>query len=151
MNQLKKIICLFVVISTFSIYSCYSQSGEKYDILNKFIAMHNAGTQEAISQFIKETYHPDIYKKLDLSKQVKFYDYIINDFGQLNTMVYQQVEETVTKLIVHLIQRDESILNKNIDPANILVVEIDIDSKNTEYLSRGLGLGALVCSIRKDR
>ena len=120
-------------------------------MLDKFIKMHNTGTEEAIKQFIKETYHPDIYNKLELNKHVEFYDYIINDFGQLNTMVYQKVEESPTKLIVHLIQSEESILNENIDPINILVVEIDIHAKNKEYLSRGLGLGALVCSINKGR
>ncbi len=100
-------------------------------------------------QFIKDTYHPEVYKNINLSKHVAFYEHIINDFGQLNTIIYKKVEETSIKLIVHLIKIEESLLNKNIDPANILVVEIDTHVKSPNYLSRGLG--ALVCSIRNDR
>ena len=129
----------------------YSQEVGKQDLLDKFISMHNKGVEVAIEQFIKETYHPDIYKHLELNKHVAFYKFIIDDFGKLNPLVYKMVEETSTKLIVHLIQKDEYIANMNIDPANILVVEIDIHEKDNDYLSRGLGLGALICSIREDK
>ena len=40
-------------------------------------------------------------------------------------------------------------MNKDIDPKDILVVEIDLDPENPKYLARGLDLGALVCEIQK--
>jgi hypothetical protein len=146
----KYLVALLMVLS-FSPFFCYSQSIRKIDLLDKFITMHNAGTEEAIQQFIQESYHPSIYKTLDLKKQVKFYEFIINDFGKLNTSIYKTVEETPTKLIVQLIKSNEQVINTKIDPANILVVEIDTHETDTEYLSRGLGLGALICSLREHR
>ena len=63
--------------------------------------------------------------------------------------MYKTVESSSNKLIVHLIKEADSPMNMDIDPIDILVVEIDLDPKNSKYLARGLGLGALVCEIRK--
>ena len=146
-----KSIVLALIVLSFSDLFCYSQGNEKLDILEKFIIMHNTGTDESINQFIKETYHPEIYKTYNLELQVEFYQFIINDFGKLNTSIYKTVEETPTKLIVQLIKSNEKVVNSNIDPADILVVEIDTHETDTEYLSRGLGLGALICSLRENQ
>jgi hypothetical protein len=59
------------------------------------------------------------------------------------------VEVQSTKLIVRLIKQEENRNNPSIDPAEMLMVEIDKEVDRPEYLSRGLGLGALICSARE--
>ncbi|MEQ9376935.1 MAG: hypothetical protein RIG68_17225 [Imperialibacter sp.] len=130
--------------------TCYSKSGNDLEILNKFIRANNSGTEEAIGEFIKETYEPHLFEKIDLEKHIDFYMMISKNFGHLNTMVYKKIEENPLRLVVHLIKESESVLNKSIDPSEILVVEIDLNKDNPKYLSRGLGLGALVCELRKE-
>ena len=139
---------LFGVMGFFFL-TCFSQNKEQQAILDKFIAYHNDGSEKALGQFIKETYNPGLYDKIDLGKHTAFYDQIVREFGRLNDQVYKVESETQLKLIVHLIKEDETVLNKNIDPREVLVVEIDVSDDNAKYLSRGLGLGALVCEIRE--
>lgn len=110
---------------------------------------HNAGTEDALRKFITECYEPPIYEQLDLASHVAFYKQIISDFGPLNNQIYEKVEETRSKLIVHLIKKNESLLKNKIDPAEILVVEMDMSKVYPKHMSRGLGLGALVCELRK--
>ncbi len=127
----------------------YSQESNELVILNKFITANNFGTEEAISQFIKETYEPNFYKKIDLKQHIDFYMMIAEDFGQLKSIVYKKTEENPLRLVVQLIKEKESLLNEFIDPAEILVVEIDMEQNNPKYLNRSLGLGALVCESKK--
>ncbi|MBL4905594.1 MAG: hypothetical protein JKZ00_06215 [Flavobacteriaceae bacterium] len=144
----KQLIILFAItIVTFT----YSQNKNQLVILNKFIAANNAGTNEAISQFIKETYEPNFYKKINIKKHINFYATISKEFGQLKPLVYKKTEEKPLKLIVYLIKENESILNKTINPAEILVVEMDLHEKNPKYLTYGLGLGALICELKKNQ
>ncbi len=143
----KKLITLFAItIVTFT----YSQNRNQLLILNKFIAANNSGTKESISQFIKETYEPNLYNKIDLKEHTKFYAMISEDFGQLKTIVYEKIEENPLRLVVYLIKKNENLLNKTINPAEILVVEMDLNEKNPKYLNRSLGLGALVCELKKN-
>ena len=143
----KKLITLFAItIVTFT----YSQNRNQLVILNKFIVANNSGTNKAISQFIKETYEPNLYKKIDLKEHTKFYAMISEDFGQMKTIVYKKIEEKPLRLIVYLIKENENLLNKTINPTEILVVEMDLNEKNPKYLNRSLGLGALVCELKKN-
>lgn len=137
---------LAITIVTFT----YSQNRNQLEILNKFIAANNSGTYEAINQFIKETYEPDFYKKIDVEEHIKFYTMISEDFGQLKTIVHEKIEEKPLRLVVYLIKDSESPINKNINPSEILVLEMDLSEKKATYLSRGLGLGALICEIKKN-
>lgn len=132
------------------ITSSFSQNKEQKNILNKFIKAHNNGSDEAINQFIKETYHPDVYSKLNVKAQTAFYNQIVKEFGPLNFMIYKKVEEHPLRFVVHLITKEERIDNKHIDPTKILVVKIDLSEKNNKYMSRGLGLGSLVCEQRRE-
>lgn len=137
---------LAITIVTFA----YSQNRNQSVILNKFIAANNSGTKEAISQFIKDTYEPNLYKKIDLEEHIKFYAMISEDFGQLKTIVYKKIEEKPLRLIVYLIKEKENLAKKSINPAEILVVEMDLNEQNQKYLKRVLGLGALVCELKKN-
>ena len=118
-------------------------------ILNEFIQMHNEATDEAIQKFVEKNYHPDVLDKLDMGKQITFYQHIISEFGDLHQTVYKTMEATDTKLVVQLIKHDKTPLNSNIPETDILVVELDLHPNNEKYLARGLGLGALVCSRKK--
>ena len=145
---MKKTIFLFL-FSLLSIY-IHAQQKSQLELLDKFVLAHNLGSEKAMSDFIKETYKPSLLKKIDIKKQIAFYDHIIKEFGPLNSEIYEVVETKPTKLIVNLIKKGQDIKNKSIEPTEILMVEIDTDENQTSYLSRGLGLGALACSIRKD-
>ena len=126
------------------------QKKNQLDLLDNFIVAHNLGTDKAISTFINNTYSPSLLRNIDLKKHVAFYDHIIKEFGPLNDEIYEVVEVQSNKLIVQLIKENENIKNKSISPTEILMVEIDTDEDQPQYLSRGLGLGAMACSVRKE-
>jgi len=126
-----------------------AQSEKQMSILDQFVTMHATGTEEAIEQFIQSTYLPDYYQKINLKEHVKFYDQILQEFGPLNPMIYKTIEEKPNRLVVHLIKADENIQNQNINPNEILVVKIDLSTKNPNYMDRSLGLGSLVCERKK--
>jgi hypothetical protein len=85
-----------------------------------------------------------------MDKHVAFYQHIIDEFGPLNTEVYKVADVKPHKLVVHLLKAGESVINLHVDPADILEVELDTDPDLPNYLSRGLGLGALVCARPKE-
>jgi len=145
---MKKII--FIVFTLLFATHILAQKKNQLDLLDNFIIAHNLGTEKAITDFIENSYEPSLLKKIDLKKHVAFYDHIIKEFGPLHSEIYEVVEVKPNKLIVNLIKKEESVTNNSIDPTEILMVEIDTDEKQPEYLSRGLGLGALACSIRKE-
>ncbi len=141
---------LLTILATTVVTFSYSQNSNHLVILDKFIAANNSGNTEIISQFIKDTYEPNLYNKIDLEEHIKFYAMIYQDFGQLKTIVYENIEEESLRLVVYLIKEKESLLNKSINPAEILVVEMDLNEQNPKYLKIGLGLGALVCESKKS-
>ena len=75
---------------------------------------------------------------------------INEDIGQLKNIVYEKIEEKPLRLVVYLIKENENLLNKSINPAEVLVVEMDLNEQNPKYLKLGLGLGALVCESNKS-
>jgi len=145
---MKNILLAIITLLIFS-YS-YSQSKEHQNILDQFIIAHNDGSKDAIKDFIKNTYLPEIYETINLNDHVAFYRQIINEFGDLNRQIYYLVEETPYKLIVHLIKKTENINNLVIDPEDILQVEIDLSETNTKYMERGLGLASLISDLKRD-
>lgn len=141
-----KLIILFIITTmTFA----YSQNNNSSTILHKFISANNLGTKEAFSKFIKESYDPNLYEKIDLNQHIEFYAMIANDFGRLKPIVYEKIEEKSLKLVVLLIKENESLSNKLINPSEVLMVEIDLNQENPKYLDRALGLGALICELKK--
>ena len=145
---MRKLLLTFLAITIVTFV--YSQNRNQLVILDKFIVANNSGTNEAISQFIKDTYEPNLYKKIDLEEHIKFYAMITEDFGQLKNIVYEKIEEKPLRLVVYLIKENENLLNKSINPAEVLVVEMDLNEQNPKYLKLGLGLGALVCESNKS-
>jgi len=141
---------IFILFTLLFATNILAQKKNQLDLLDNFIIAHNLGTEKAIINFIENSYKPSLLNKIDLKEHIAFYDHIIKEFGSLNNEIYEVVEVKPNKLIVNLIKKEENIINKSIDPTEILMVEIDTDEKQPEYLSRGLGLGALACSIRKD-
>ena len=137
--KMKKVI-LTVFTLAFATFS-YSQNIDQLTILNKYIVANNDGSEEAFSQFIKETYEPELYTKTDIKAHIEFYAMISKDFGQLKAKLYEKIEETPLRLVVYLIKEEENLLNKNIDPSEILMVEFDLNEKNPKFLDRALGLG----------
>jgi len=139
---MKHLFLTITALLTFSISS--SQNKDQLNILDHFIIAHNDGSENAIKEFIKETYLPEIYEKINLDDHVKFYKQVINEFGDLNKQIYYLVEETPHKLIVHLIKKNENINNLVINPEDILQVEIDLSQTNPKYMEKGLGLDSLL-------
>ena len=136
-----------LLICVFLHFAGFGQQSER--ILEKYIAAQKSGTDIAFTQFIRETYHPDLYSKIDLKKHLAFYRQIHQEFGPLNPVVYKVTEEKPLRLVVQLIREDQSTAQLYIDPANILVVKIDLSEKDPRFMDRGLGLGALVCTDRR--
>ncbi len=142
-------ILLWIVLSIIFATSVCGQTKEQQRILDKFVTMHNIGTVQVIEGFIKDTYHPDIYKKIEVSKHVAFYQQVISDFGPLNNQVYAKIEEEPLSLTVHLIREQDEVFNKHINLAHVLVLKMNLHPDNAAYMDRGLGLGALICTIKR--
>jgi hypothetical protein len=135
---------LIVIITVFTFSTSFSQNKEQLNILDNFIIAHNDGTEDAIRQFIKEAYLPEIYENININEHVTYYKELINEFGDLSKQIYYLVEETPHKLIVHLIKKNQNIKNLIIDPENILQVQIDLSEANSKYMIKGLGLGSII-------
>jgi hypothetical protein len=143
-------ISIVVIFLLSTITFTYSQNKEQKNILYKFIEAHNIGSNDAITKFIEDTYHPKVYAKLNLKAHIAFYRQIVNEFGPLNFLIYKTVEETHSRCVVHLIKKEQYIQNKNINPLEILVVKIDLSKNDKNFMPHGLGLGSLVCEQKKE-
>ncbi len=144
---MKKVLVAAFIMSSIS---GFAQNKNQREILHKYITANNTGTDEAFHQFIKETYAPGIYEKIIIADHINFYKQIEHDFGDLKFEVYEKVDETPIRLVVYLIKENANILDRTIDPSQVLVLEMDLLAQNPAYLSRGLGLGALICEKEKD-
>ena len=118
-------------------------------MLKAWILMQNEGTDTAIRRFIDAYYSPALLKKIkNYEAHVAFYKQIINEFGPVQNLIYQTDESSTYKLKVQLLRKGRALVP---EPTieEILVVNIDLDPENPEYLVRGLGLGALACYIKR--
>lgn len=143
-----KQIILFIFL-LFSFTSIQSQSKEQRKIITNYITAHNDGTSEAIIHFINQNYTPSYLKKIDLNTHVNFYKNIIEEFDVLNFDIYKTVEQLPNRVVIHLIKEHESILTNHIEPTEILVLELDQAPNNSKFLEKGLGLGSLLCVLKK--
>lgn len=140
---------ILVLFLLFSFTSIQSQSKEQRKIITNYITAHNNGTPQAIIHFIKQNYSPNYLKKIDVDTHVDFYKNIIEEFGMLNFDIYKTVEQFPNRVVIHLIKEHASILTNHLEPTEILVLELDQDLNNSKFLEKGLGLGSLLCELRK--
>lgn len=140
--------CITCILCLVCLTAC-SQNKHQQKILDLYIEANNTGTDEAFHRFIKETYEPALYEKINLADHIDFYQHVRADFGELKSILYKKIEESTYQFVVHLIRKNDNILNPTIDPAHVLVLEMDLSKTNPAYIRRGLGLGALVCEKEK--
>lgn len=140
-----KIISLLLVI----MFVNPQNTDPKKQILDDWIRTQNLGSNEAINEFIDQWFAPELLEKMEnRDEHIAFYRQIIDEFGELQNLVFKEVESTETKLKVELIKKGYPLVPEPA-PEDILVVEIDVQKNNLRYLSRGLGMGALICYIKK--
>ena len=144
---MKQIILILFLL--FSFTSIQSQSKKQRNIITSYITAHNNGTTEAIIHFIKQNYTTNYLKKIDIDTHVNFYKNIIKEFGALNFDIYKTVEQLPNRIVVYLIKENVSTLTNYLEPTEILVLELDQDPNNSKFLKKGLGLGSLLCELRK--
>ena len=82
-------------------------------ILDRYIIANNDGSDSALELFIHENYNPVLVKKIKIEAHVNFYRQIAGEFGPLHKTVYETVESTPDKLIVHLIKEVDSPLRRD--------------------------------------
>jgi hypothetical protein len=118
-------------------------------ILSAWVETQNTGTDEAIRSFIDSYYSPALLDKMkNYEDHVSFYKQVISDFGAIQDIVYQTEEDTDNSLKVQLLKEATPLIPEP-SPEEILVIEIDLDPANPAYLRRGLGMGALICYIKR--
>lgn len=118
-------------------------------VLKAWLEMQNTGTKKAVEHFIQNYYDPSLLQKIEsLEDHVNFYMSMIHDFGDIQDIVYKTEEDSKYRLKVQLLKKD-ALLVPAPSPEEILVVEIDLDPENPKYLKRALGMGALICYIKR--
>lgn len=145
---MKTIILLFLF--GLNIHSVHEEvSDDAKVILDAWIETQNKGTDEAIGAFIKTYYKPSLLEKMkNFEDHLKFYRQVIDEFGPIQKVVFEEMESTKTKLKVQLLKQGTPLVPTP-GPEEILVVEIDLDANNPKFLERGLGMGALICYIKR--
>ncbi|MEC7752802.1 hypothetical protein [Roseivirga sp. UBA1976] len=142
---MKIVVWLFLLMN-----SIWQQTDSKNQILKDWIATQNQGSDKAINTFIDRWFSEELKAGItDRSKHVAFYRQIIDEFGEIQETVYEVMESTPTKLKVQLLKKNTPFLPEP-SPENILVVEIDVQKNHPNRLARGLGMGALICYIKRD-
>ena len=140
-----KVISLLLVVIFFN----QQDSDPKKKILEDWIRTQNIGSNKAINDFIDQWFAPELLDKMDNRDQhIAFYRQIIDEFGDLQNLVFREIESTETKLKVELLKKGYPLVPEP-SPEDILVVEIDVQKDNPRYLSRGLGMGSLICYVKK--
>lgn len=118
-------------------------------VLKAWIKTQNEGTDKAIIAFIDDYYAPEVLKKMkNKEDHLKFYRQVIDEFGALQEIVYEVMHATDTSLKVQLLKVGTT-LTPTPTPEEILVVEIDLDPKNKKKMVSALGMGALICYIKR--
>ncbi len=79
---------------------------------------------------------------------MKFYKQIIHEFGKIQEVIYETEKDTDIKLKVQVLKEATPLVPEP-GPEEILVIEIDLDPENKRYLAKGLGMGALICYIKR--
>ncbi|MBO3698806.1 hypothetical protein [Roseivirga sp. E12] len=143
-------VLLFLIISWFHVTPVQSEAPkDAMVILNAWIETQNKGTDEAISSFIKTYYAPEVLNKMkNFDDHLKFYRQVIDEFGPIQKVIFEEMESTETKLKVQLLKQGTPLVPTP-EPEEILVVEIDLDAQNPKFIEKGLGMGALICYIKR--
>ena len=140
---------LIISALAFSTNWSNSENANTKRLFEAWRKMHNTGTEQAAREFIKAYYAPDVLKKMkNMEDHVTFYMTMIHDFGDVQNIVYKTEESTEHRLKVQLLKKD-ALLFPEPSPEEILVVEIDLDPNDPNFLEKGLGMGALICYIKR--
>lgn len=144
-----KAIIATILISLASGFGLANTTDNTQRVLDAWIATQNEGTDKAVRAFIDTYYSPELLKKMkNYEDHVKFYKQIISEFGKIQDVVYETETDTAIKLKVQLLKEATPLVPEP-GPEEILVVEVDLDPENKQYLRRGLGMGALICYIKR--
>lgn len=144
---MKALFTLFLFLA--AVQNSSTEQTDTERVLEAWVVMQNNGSDKAVRQFIDTYYSPAILSKMkNYEDHVAFYKQIIHEFGKVQSTIYLTETDKDHKLKVQLI-REGRALAPAPSAEEILVVEIDLDPENPQYLSRGLGLGALICHIKR--
>lgn len=113
-------------------------------ILGGFIQMHEDPSIKNIESFIDNYYRSQLLTQMSSKENhIKFYQQIIDEFGELNKDYLQVDIAEKGHYRLQLIKKGLALVPKPSD-LDILVIDIEVDEK-TQKLTNSLGLGALVC------
>lgn len=148
-DKIMKALVTILLVSFLTGFGPENGHDETKRILNAWIATQNEGTDAAVRNFIDTYYSPGLIERMkNYEDHVKFYKQIIHEFGKIQNVIYETEKDTDTKLKVQVLKEATPLVPEP-GPEEILVIEIDLDPENKRYLSRGLGMGALVCYIKR--
>jgi hypothetical protein len=140
---------LILSVLMFSANWSFAENEKTQRIFDAWLEMHNTGTEKAVGEFINDFYAPSALKKMkNFDAHVNFYMTMINDFGEMQDVIFKTEESTENRLKVQLLKKG-SLAYPEPTPEEILVVEIDLNPENPEFLEKGLGMGALICYIKR--
>ncbi len=144
-----KTIIATILISLVNGFDTVNTTDDTQRILDAWIVTQNEGTDKAVRAFIDTYYSPELLEQMkNYEDHVKFYKQIISEFGKIQDVIYETENNTALALKVQLLKEATSLVPEP-GPEDILVVEIDLDPDNKQYLRRGLGMGALICYIKR--
>lgn len=137
-----KLFVLLLMVSSY--FGLGQRNGDQ--ILRDWTIAYNSQSQDQMLRFINKNYHSDLLSKISIEDHVKFYQSMIDDFGKVNPTVYKVIGNTPSKFVVHLVKEGIPIAKDDVRLEDILVIEIDLKEG---LLSKGLGLGSLLCYMKK--
>lgn len=144
-----KALITIVFASFLTGFGAGNGNDETKRILQAWIVTQNQGTDVAVRKFIDTYYSPDLIQKMkNYEDHVKFYKQIIHEFGKIQEVIYETEKDTDIKLKVQVLKEATPLVPEP-GPEEILVIEIDLDPENKQYLAKGLGMGALICYIKR--
>lgn len=144
-----KAIISTILISLASVFGTANTTDDTQRILEAWVATQNEGTDKAVRAFIDTYYSPALLEEMkNYEDHANFYKQIISEFGKIQHVIYETETDTAIKLKVQLLKAATPLVPEP-GPEEILVVEVDLDPENKQYLSRGLGMGALICYIKR--
>ncbi|GEM_PF-6213553 len=119
------------------------------NLLTAWLKAHNTANRDSLGIFVKIHYSEKLLVKTDFGKHVDFYSEATKMYGKLRAKPFR-IEKNEKHSIIAWFLKEGLDLREASKPENVVVVEVDVDTEDTNSLRRGIGMAALICNLREE-